>query len=126
MKRSSMIIVYTCLLCYFFFGVAYSREFGININGSEFTYNNFWNHLNKINYPVPADAVFKIEAIVDKAIIEIFINDGELYFVKPLNSVTAEKSIKIFARGAEEGRKTILKKLEINELTSVWADKIVN
>jgi sucrose-6-phosphate hydrolase SacC (GH32 family) len=63
---------------------------------------------------------------VDKPIVEIFINDGELYFVKALNLVTAEKSIKVFANGVEDGYRTILKKLEVNELTSVWTKTINN
>jgi fructan beta-fructosidase len=103
-----------------------SRDFGLNINGFELTYNNLFNEVNKINYPLFPNGDIKIEAIVDKAIIEIFINDGELYFVKSLNSVTAEKLIKVFANGFEDGRKMILKKLEVNELTSVWKEKMVN
>jgi fructan beta-fructosidase len=103
-----------------------SGDFGITINGYEISYSNFFNACNKINYPVPEHAVFKIEAIVDKAIIEVFINNGELYFVKALNSVAAEKSIRVFADGTGEGRKSVLKKLEVNELTSVWAEKTIN
>jgi len=95
-------------------------EFGLNINGFELAYSNFFNGLNKVNYPLAQDAVIKMEVIVDKAIIEVFINDGELYFVKALNSVKAEKLVKAYANGLEGGRKTILKKLEVNELASVW------
>jgi hypothetical protein len=54
------------------------------------------------------------QAIVDKAITEIFINDGELCFVK------AEKLGKVHANGLKDDRKTILKKLEVNDLASVW------
>lgn len=97
-----------------------SREFGLAINGYELSYNNLFNEFNKINYPVSPDSLFKIEVIVDKAIIEVFVNDGELYFVKQYNSVNAEKSIHAFAKGVEEGRKSILKKLEVHELKPVW------
>lgn len=100
-----------------------SHEFGMNINGYEITYSNLFNDLNKLNYPVADNKVFKIEAIADKAIIEVYINDGELYFVRPLNSVDAEKQIKAFARGGEPGHKSILKKLEVHELNSVWQEK---
>ena len=97
-----------------------SPEFGLNINGFELAYSNFFNRLNKVNYPLAQGADIKMEVIVDKAIIEIFINDGELYFVEALNSVKAEKLLKAYAKGLEGGRKTILKKLEVNELASVW------
>lgn len=100
-----------------------SHDFGMNINGYEITYSNLFNDLNKINYPVAKDKIFKMEAIIDKTIIEIYINDGELYFVKPFHSSAAEKQIKAFARGGEPGHKSILKKLEVHELNSVWQQK---
>ena len=99
-----------------------SREFGLNINGYELTYSNLFNNFNQINYPVAADSVFKIEAIVDKAILEVFVNDGELYFVKPFHSNGAVQ-LKAFAKGVEGGRKSVLKKLEMHELKSVWLEK---
>ncbi len=46
---------------------------------------------------------------MDKAIIEIFINDGEVYFVKAPNSVKEEKLVKGYANGLKDDRKTILK-----------------
>ncbi len=101
-----------------------SPEFGLNINGYELTYSNFFNDFNKVNYPVSETSLFKIEAIVDKAIVEIFVNDGELYFVKPLNSVSGEKQIKAFVNGVGDNRKTILKKLEVHELNSVWQERL--
>ncbi len=100
-----------------------ASEFGLNINGYELTYSNLFQDFNKINYPVAEDSVFKIEAIVDKTIAEIFINNGDLYFVKPLNTTGAEKIIKAYANGLEGGHKTILKKLEVNELNTVWKEK---
>lgn len=97
-----------------------SREFGLNINGYELNYNNLFNEFNKLNYPVSPDSLLKIEVIVDKAIAEVFVNDGELYFVKQYNSVNAEKSLNVFAKGVEDGRKTILRRLEVHELKPVW------
>ncbi|QMU29466.1 glycoside hydrolase family 32 protein [Adhaeribacter radiodurans] len=101
------------------------NDFGLNINGYELNYSNLFTDLNKINYSVTEESIFKIEAIVDKAVIEIYVNDGEMYFVKPWNSVTAEKQIKAFAKGLEEGHKAVLKKLEVHELHSVWPEKTV-
>ncbi|WP_018612041.1 DUF4980 domain-containing protein [Segetibacter koreensis] len=99
-----------------------SREFGLNINGYELSYNNLFNELNKINYPIEDKKIFKIEAIVDKAIVEVFINDGELYFIRPLNSVAAEKQVKAFAHTFNKESKSILKKLEVDELNSIWPE----
>ena len=76
---------------------------------------------------VPNSEIFKIEAIVDKNILEFYINDGELYYVTAFNG---EKTNKIEAsvaggRGTGQGmggsnRKVILKRLEVHELNSIW------
>ncbi len=96
-----------------------SWQFGLSINGYEITYDNVNQHLNNITYPQEGD-VLKIEVIVDKTIVEVFINDGELYFVKPLDAVSGKQEIKAFAKARAKGNKTVLKKLEVHRLTSVW------
>ena len=75
--------------------------------------------LNGVTYPQEGD-VLKIEVIVDKTIVEVFINDGELYFVKPLDSVSGKQEIKAFAKARAKSNKTVLKKLEVHRLKSVW------
>ncbi|HRP57233.1 glycoside hydrolase family 32 protein [Agriterribacter sp.] len=102
-----------------------SRQFGLSINGYEITYDNRNEHLNNITYPQEGD-ILKMEVIVDKTIAEVFINDGELYFVKPLDAVNGKQEIKAFAKGLTENRKTILKKLEVHGLKSVWNEKRIN
>lgn len=96
-----------------------SRQFGLSINGQEITYDNFHRNLNGVTYPQEGE-IFKIEAIADKTILEIFINEGELYFVKPLDPGSGKQEISVFAKGLNGGRKTVLKKLEVHTLKSVW------
>ena len=76
---------------------------------------------------VPGSGIFKIEAIVDKNILEFYVNGGELYYVTAFNG---KKTGKIEASvpggrgsgspGGEGKRKLILKKLEVHELISIW------
>ena len=51
-----------------------------------------------------------------------FVNDGELYFVRPINSVMVEKQVKAFARSFNSKSKSILKKLEIHEFNAIWLE----
>jgi sucrose-6-phosphate hydrolase SacC (GH32 family) len=99
-----------------------ASEFGLNVNGYELNYNQFYADFNKINYPVSADSFFKIEVIVDKKIAEVFVNDGELYFVKSLPFENRTSEIKAFVGGVDNGRHVVLKRLEIRELKSVWTE----
>ena len=76
-----------------------------------------------VTYVTSAD-IFKIEAIVDKNILEFFINDGELYYVTAFNGGKIPK-IEASVAGSGTGmrgasRKFILKKMEVNELKSIW------
>jgi sucrose-6-phosphate hydrolase SacC (GH32 family) len=76
---------------------------------------------------VPNSEIFKIEAIVDKNILEFFINDGELYYVTAFNGKKTSRVEASVAAGRGRGsrfsgpnRKIILKKLEVSELNSIW------
>lgn len=122
-----------------------------NILGFELRYDNEWTFATETKdsgktitqapagpFPAPTAAtpvtyvtgsdVFKIEAIVDKNILEFYINDGELYYVTAFNG---EKIPKVEAfvpdnnnnnNGSffRQNQKFILKKLEVNELNSIW------
>jgi fructan beta-fructosidase len=96
-----------------------SWQFGLSINGQEITYDNVHQQLNGITYPQEGK-ILKIEAVADKTILEIFINDGELYFVKPLDTRPENQMISVFAKQVNGGSRTVLKKLEIHKLKSVW------
>jgi fructan beta-fructosidase len=74
---------------------------------------------------VPDSEIFKIEAIVDKNILEFYINDGELYYVTAFNgkkTPKVEASVTGGTGGRGGNRKFILKKLEVNELSSIWGE----
>ena len=64
----------------------------------------------------------KIEVIVDKNIVEFFVNDGEVYYAAPFNEEKTEK-VEASVKGRGGDRKSILTKLEVHELKSIWPDK---
>ncbi len=74
-----------------------ARQIGLNINGYRFAYNRMESRIGPFNYVPRRWDDFKIEAIVDKINIQIFVNDGEMYLVVPYNSVDAEKVVEAFA-----------------------------
>lgn len=73
------------------------------------------------HYVKPGTEKFRIEAIVDKNIVEVFVNDGELYFSAPFDDAKTG-IVEVFVKGRGE-RKSILKKLEVHELNSIWTDE---
>jgi fructan beta-fructosidase len=77
--------------------------------------------LTTTNYIKPNDENFKLEVIVDRNIIEFFVNDGEVYYAAPFNDEKT-KTINVSIKERRGNRKTILKKLEVHELNSVWVD----
>jgi fructan beta-fructosidase len=122
----------------------------INIEGYELRYDNEWqffgippaaagttNSAAPNPFATPANAtivkyvkansdIFKIEAILDKNMLEIYVNDGEVYYVTefkgPKNGkiqavVAAQRS---FGGAQPATRKFIIKKLEVHELDSIW------
>ena len=91
-----------------------AREFGLNINGHELKYNRIEAHLNGTFYSI--DNTMKFEIIVDKVGMEIFVDDGALYYAVRHNSVDNEKKLDIFPnRGS-----ILLKNLEVYKLNSIW------
>lgn len=75
--------------------------------------------LSTTNYIKPGDGIMKIEVIVDKNIIEFFVNDGEVYYVAPFDAEKT-KTIEASVKGRGGNRKSILMKLEVHELKSIW------
>ena len=72
---------------------------------------------------VPGTDILKIEAIVDKNILEFFVNDGELYYVTAFNGKkTGQVTASIVGSSNQRGpkRKFLIKKLEVHELNSIW------
>ena len=113
-------------------------SFGLDINGYKLMYNNLRGRFinaegdandenaaqaNITHYIDPGNDSFKIEVLVDKTIIEVFVNDGALYYVIPYRSVSAKKNIAVLSTG-DPDRKTILKKLEVHELKAIWPEQL--
>ncbi len=103
--------------------------FGLNVLGYEISYDDLLgelttsHHNNKSNtkYIKPDTEAFKVEVIVDKNLIEIFINEGELYYVMPFES-NKTNTVKAFMKGRGGNLKTIIKRMEVHELKSIWSD----
>ena len=101
--------------------------FGINILGYEIEYNdllgifstNSKNTKTSYEYVKPDSEIFKIEAIVDKNILEVFINDGEIYYVAPFDIEKTGK-VEAYMKGWGGDRKALVKKLEVYQLKSIW------
>jgi fructan beta-fructosidase len=100
----------------------------LNIFGNEIRFDNEWifSATTARNEPpvvyAPQSATFKIEAIVDKNILEFFINDGELYYVTAFNGRKNDK-VEALATDRDPTRKFFVKKLEVHELNSIWITK---
>jgi len=94
-----------------------ATTFGMNINGYELNYNLLRSTLNNTFYPI--DKTIKFEVIVDKIGMEVFVNDGELYFVEQYNSVDTEQKVEVFSSGRGDP-KLLIKNFEVHELSSIW------
>lgn len=102
--------------------------FGISVHGYELSFDQLLGEFStigetatKTNYVNPDSELFKIEAIVDKNILEVFVNDGELYYVLPFDSAKNNK-VNVFIKGRGVNRKALLKNLQIHELKSIWLE----
>ncbi|MBD0293875.1 MAG: hypothetical protein ICV84_01545, partial [Flavisolibacter sp.] len=104
-------------------------QFGINVLGYELAYNDLIGEfttllkapVNVADYVKPNSENFKIEAIVDKNILGVFVNDGELYYVLPFDAPKNGK-IEAFIKGRGGDRKAIVKRMEVHELKPIWND----
>jgi fructan beta-fructosidase len=86
----------------------------------------------QVKYLKANSDVFKIEAILDKNMLEIYVNDGELYYVTEFKGTkTGKVEVLVEPAGFQGGganaapRKFIVKKLEVYELDSIWPKKIL-
>ncbi|MFL5742979.1 MAG: glycoside hydrolase family 32 protein [Flavisolibacter sp.] len=121
----------------------------INIEGYELRYDNEWQFfaippMVPGSQPAPANPfampanamtikyvkantdIFKIEAILDKNILEVYVNDGEVYYVTEFKGQKNGKiqatvaPVRSFGSVQPVTRKFIVKKLEVHELDSIW------
>jgi len=131
----------------------------LNIMGYSFTYDNEWQFtaipppavaaasaapanngfgntasipaITPVRYVSSNTDLFKIEAILDKNMLEVYVNDGELYYVTEFKGTKTGKIEAAIQQAGNRGggggsngaatvRKFIVKKLEVHELNSAW------
>ena len=64
----------------------------------------------------PEDGEITLEIIVDRTMVEVFVNEGRYYMPMGAYLTDRDPAIKVFSNGG----KTKLKNLEIYELHSIW------
>ncbi len=105
-----------------------ATQFGLKVQGAEIVYNALLGEFTtqmgdkktRADYTNLPHNDFKIEVIVDKNVLEIFVNDGELYYAMPFEGGKTDKVEAFVAGGRGNERKTLLKKLEVAGLKSIW------
>ena len=101
------------------FAVGDASEIGFDIRGLPVVYNAEEKTISckKSVAPCkPKDGKIKLQILVDRTSIEIFVNDGEYYM--PMGSIPADdnKSLGVYAKGGEAK----IVSLVVNELESAW------
>lgn len=99
-----------------------SRFFGININGYEIKYDVAMNRLRDVFIPLQ-NRQLKIEVLVDKTLIEVYVNDGRYYWFENYDDGDLNNFELSFDKGGDPLNKnpqTLIKKLEIYELQPIW------
>jgi fructan beta-fructosidase len=105
-----------------------NAEFGFNLRGFEILYNSKTGTIkatrpsdkavSEVKVP-PVDGNLKIELLLDRTSVEIFINDGEIpmaFFYLPDE---ANRRISLIAKGEN----VVLKSMDVYELESAWGKK---
>jgi sucrose-6-phosphate hydrolase SacC (GH32 family) len=75
--------------------------------------------LTTTNYIKPNEEAMKIEVIIDRNIVEFFVNDGEVYYAAPFNDKKTT-TVEAYVKGSRGNHKSILKRMEVHELKSTW------
>jgi len=99
-----------------------SRIFGLNINGYELKYDVATNTLNDVFIPLQ-NRQLELEVIVDKTIIEVYVNGGRYYWFQNYTEGDLNNFNLSLNKGGDplhKNPKTLIKKLEIYELQSIW------
>ena len=99
-----------------------SRFFGMNINGYKLQYDVATNTLNDVFVPLQ-NRQLELEVIVDKTLIEVYVNGGRYYWFKNYVDGDLNDFNLSFSKGGDplhKNPKTLVKNLEIYELKSIW------
>lgn len=98
------------------------RRFGININGYDIIYDVADNTLNDVFLPLK-NQYLDLELIVDKTIIEVYVNEGLFYWFANHNDgdlTNFKISLEPSANKLNVNPRTLVESLEIHELKSIW------
>ena len=104
------------------FEIDNSNNFGIDINEYKIRYNVTDNTLNGNFLPLQ-NRQLDLEIIVDRSLIEVYGNGGLMYWFGNIDKVDSDDFKISFIQGKSglnPDPKTLIKKLEINELKSIW------
>jgi hypothetical protein len=96
--------------------------FGLDINGYDINYHVNSHKLNDVFLPLQ-DRQLQLEVIVDRTIVEVYGNGGLIYWFDNHPEGDREDfrlSLNHGKNGLNQLPKTLVKKLEINELESIW------
>ena len=99
-----------------------AQAFGMDVNGYKLGYRVARNTLNDIFVPLQ-DRELELEILVDKSVIEVYINGGLYYWF--VNNIEGDlNNFRLQFDKTEndmiENPKTLVKSLEIHELKSIW------
>jgi len=98
------------------------RQFGLNVNGYRIIYNVADNTLNDVFLPLK-NQYLDLELIVDKTIVEVYVNKGLFYWFANYNDedpTNFKISLEASANKLNVNPKTLIESLEIHELKSIW------
>jgi len=96
-----------------------AKQFGFDLRGNELLYDVAGKQIKCCGLEAqvkPVDSVIKLHILVDRASIEVFVNDGERSMFKCFPLDTQNLSLRFFARGG----KVKLEKIKVWQLGSVW------
>jgi sucrose-6-phosphate hydrolase SacC (GH32 family) len=97
------------------FEIQTGRGFGLVVHGYKISYDMNHNLLND-TFVSPVNNSLYLDILVDRNSIEIFANHGRFYIAQSHNSIDQPKQLECFTLQGE----TLLKRLEVYPLKSVW------
>ena len=101
------------------FELADATEIGFRIRGVPVAYDVQKQELSCLGSKVPLKAVegkLRLQILVDRALIEIFGNDGLVYLPMGVIPKDEDKSLEVFSKSGN----AVLRSLELYELRSAW------
>ena len=98
------------------FDVGTAKRLGLNVDGKQaFSYDSVAKKLNTENLS-PVDGKISLQILIDRPIMETFVNNGQMVITAPYSNDLNIESIEAFAEGGEAK----LVSLEVYELNANW------